>query len=83
MSSESNKRIAKNTLALYVRTFIMMFVSLYTSRLVLQTLGETDFGVYNLVGGIVVLFTFLNNTLSSATQRFLSFELGKKDEKKS
>lgn len=82
MSSESNKRIAKNTLALYVRTFIMMFVSLYTSRLVLKTLGEIDFGVYNLVGGIVILFTFLNNTLSSATQRFLSFELGKKDERK-
>lgn len=56
--TESNKRIAKNTFFLYIRTFIIMFVTLYTSRVVLQTLGETDFGIYNIVGSVVVLFSF-------------------------
>ena len=68
--TESNKRIAKNTFFLYIRTFIIMFVTLYTSRVVLQTLGETDFGIYNIVGSVVVLFSFLNSALSSATIRF-------------
>ena len=77
MTNEANKRIAKNTLLLYVRTLLMMLVSLYTSRVILNTLGETDFGIYNIVGGVVVLFTFLNNALSSATQRYLTFELGR------
>ena len=53
-----NKRIAKNTIFLYIRTIIVLFVSLYTSRLVLQALGETDLGIYNLVGGIVALMAF-------------------------
>lgn len=79
MISADNKRIAKNTLALYVRMGVMMLVSLFTSRVVLQTLGVEDFGVYNVVGGVVVLFSFLNAAMSSATQRFLNFELGKKD----
>ena len=79
MAGEENKRIAKNTMLLYVRTLLMMFVSLYTSRIVLNTLGETDFGIYNLVAGVIVLFTFLNNALSSATQRYLTFELGRND----
>lgn len=77
--SENNKRIAKNTLMLYVKMGVMMLVSLYTSRVVLQTLGVDDFGIYNVVGGVVVLFSFLNAAMSSATQRFLNFELGKKD----
>lgn len=68
--TESNKRIAKNTFFLYIRTFIIMFVTLYTSRVVLQTLGETDFGIYNIVGSVVVLFSFLNSAMSSATLRF-------------
>lgn len=77
MSSVSNnKRIAKNTIFLYFRTFIIMLLSLYTSRVVLKTLGETDFGIYNLVGGIVALFTFMNSAMSSATQRYLNYELG-------
>ena len=76
-SSDNNKRIAKNTLFLYIRMFIMMAVSLYTSRVVLQKLGVEDFGLYNIVGGIVVLFSILNSSLASATQRFLNFELGK------
>ena len=77
--SENNKRIAKNTLMLYVKMGVMMLVQLYTSRIVLQTLGVDDFGIYNVVGGVVVLFSFLNAAMSSATQRFLNFELGKKD----
>lgn len=55
-----------------------MAVSLYTSRVVLNTLGVSDFGIYNIVGGVVVLFSFFNNAMSNATQRFLNFELGKK-----
>ena len=77
--SENNKRIAKNTLMLYAKMGVTMLVSLYTSRVVLQTLGVDDFGIYNVVGGVVVLFSFLNAAMSSATQRFLNFELGKKD----
>lgn len=76
----NNKRIAKNTLLLYVRMFVMMFTALFTSRIVLQVLGETDYGIYNIIGGVVVLFSFLNSALLSATQRFLNFYLGKKDE---
>lgn len=56
-----------------------MLVSLYTSRVVLNTLGVDDFGIYNVVGGVVTMFSFLNSAMSSGTQRFLSFELGKKD----
>ena len=79
MISSDNRRIAKNTLALYVRMGVTMLVSLFTSRVVLQTLGVQDFGIYNVVGGVVVLFSFLNAAMSSATQRFLNFELGRKD----
>lgn len=73
----NNKRIAKNTLALYARMLFAMFVGLYTSRVVLNTLGAVDFGIYNVVGGVVVLFSFLNSTMAAATQRFLAFEMGK------
>ena len=59
MSTESNKRIAKNTLFMYLRMLITMVVTLYTSRIVLNTLGENDFGIYNLIGGIVTFFAFL------------------------
>lgn len=78
-TSENNKRIAKNTAFLYVRMFLMMAVTLYTSRVILQTLGVEDFGIYNVVAGIVVLFSFINNAMSIASQRFLSFALGKND----
>lgn len=77
MNSSSNKRIAKNTLFLYVRMFLTLGVSLYTSRVVLNTLGVEDFGIYNLVGGVVVLFSFINGSMTTATQRFLNFEMGK------
>ncbi|WP_029904691.1 lipopolysaccharide biosynthesis protein, partial [Prevotella sp. 10(H)] len=74
---DNNKRIAKNTVFLYIRQLVIIVVSLYTSRVVINTLGIEDFGIYNIVGGIVVLFSFLNGAMSSATQRFLNFELGK------
>ena len=59
----NNKRIAKNTIFLYIRMLILMLVSLYTSRVVLAALGVEDYGIYNVVGGIVVLFTFINNAI--------------------
>ena len=71
-NSENNKRIAKNTLFLYMRMLLIMGVTLYTSRIVLQVLGVEDFGIYNVVGGIVVLFTFVNNAMVTSTQRFLN-----------
>lgn len=77
MPSTDNKRLAKNTLLLYVRMIVMMLITLYTSRLVLQTLGVEDYGVYNVVGGIVALFTFINNALVGASQRYINFELGR------
>lgn len=78
-SSQDNKRIAKNTLLLYFRMILIMAVTLYTSRVVLDTLGVEDFGIYNIVGGVVVLFSFLNSAMASATQRFLNYELGRGD----
>ena len=78
-NSENNKRIAKNTMMLYIRMLLTMGVSLYTSRVVLNTLGIEDFGIYNVVAGVVVLFSFLNGALTQATQRFLTYELGKQN----
>lgn len=75
-STGSNKRIAKNTLLLYVRMGITMLISLYTSRIVLQVLGVNDYGIYSVVGGITAMFTFINGSLSEATSRFLTYELG-------
>jgi len=75
-TTENNKRIAKNTSLLYIRMLVTMCIGLYTSRVVLQTLGISDFGLYNVVGGIVAMFSFLNGNLAGGTQRFLSFELG-------
>lgn len=76
-ASENSKRIAKNTLFLYFRTFIIMAVSIFTSRVILNVLGVEDYGIYNVVGGIVVMFSLLSGTLTAATQRFITFELGK------
>lgn len=64
---------------MYMRMLLILVVSLYTSRIVLQTLGEQNFGIYNIVGGLVVLFTFINSAMSSGTQRHLSYEMGKPD----
>jgi O-antigen/teichoic acid export membrane protein len=78
MSNQSNdKTIAKNTVMLYIRMLLSIVVSLYTSRVVLQTLGVKDFGIYGVVGGVVSMFSFLNGTMSGATSRFLMFEMGK------
>jgi O-antigen/teichoic acid export membrane protein len=74
-----NKRIARNTAMLYIRMLFTMVVSLFTSRVVLNAIGVVDFGIYNVVGGIVVMFAFLNGTLGSGTQRFITFQLGKND----
>ena len=74
--SENNKRIAKNTLLLYFRMLLIIIVGLYTSRVVLNTLGVSDYGIYNVVGGIVAMLAFLNSAMVAASQRFISFELG-------
>lgn len=81
-NTANNKRIAKNTLVLYVRMLFMMAVSLYTSRVVLAALGVDDFGIYNVVGGVVAMFSMISGSLSSAISRFLTFELGKGDKDK-
>ena len=81
-SATNNKRIAKNTLMLYIRMLFIMVVSLYTSRVVLQALGVEDFGVFNVVGGIVTMFTFINSAMVSSTQRYLNFELATGNESK-
>jgi len=79
VSAVDQKRIAKNTLLLYIRMGLVMLVGLYTSRVVLDVLGEVDMGIYNAIGGVVVMFSFLSTTMSTACQRFFSFELGKND----
>lgn len=70
-------RMLKNTIILYIRMALMMCISLYTSRVVLQALGVEDYGIYNVVGGVVVMFSFLNDGMTVSTQRFLTFELGR------
>lgn len=82
MSSQNNKRIAKNTLMLYIRMLLKMLVSLYSSRVILNTLGVDDYGIYNIVGGVVIMFGFLNSTMSGTTSRFLTFQIGSGDIKK-
>lgn len=74
--SQNNKRIAKNTMLLYVRMLFSMLISLYTSRIILQTLGIEDYGIYNVVGGIVAMFSIFSASLSAAISRFLTYELG-------
>lgn len=78
---EDNKTIAKNTLFLYLRTFISIIVSLYTSRVLLEMLGIEDFGIFNLVGGIVALFAILRGFLVASIQRYLNVEIGKGNRK--
>lgn len=77
--SEANKRIAKNTILLYINLFSAMLIGLYTSRVVLRILGVSDYGLFNVVGGVMALFTFLQGSLAKATSRFINVELGKKD----
>lgn len=75
--SSKTKRIAKNTLMLYVRMLFMMFLGLFTSRIVLSALGENDFGVYNVIGGVVAMFSVISGALNAAVSRFITFEMGK------
>ena len=74
-----NKRIAKNTIFLYIRQFVIMGVTLFTFRMVVELLGINDFGTYNVIGGIVILFSFISGALTQSTQRYLSFQIGKND----
>lgn len=75
----NSKRLAKNTLLLYVRMILLMLVSLYTSRVILNSLGIDDYGIYNVVGGVVTMFTMLSGSLTAAITRFITFDLGKGD----
>lgn len=78
-TSNNNKRIAKNTIFLYFRMLLTLVVGLYSSRVVLQTLGISDYGLYNVVGGFVTMLAFLDGTMANGTQRFLSYAIGKGD----
>ncbi len=79
---DGNKRIAKNTMFLYFRMLLSMLISLYTSRIILNILGFTDYGLYNVIIGVTTLFIFLNGALGTSTSRFLTFELGRKNSEK-
>ena len=79
----SNERIAKNTVLLYIRTIIVLLISLYSSRMILKALGAVDLGIYNVVGGIVALMVFFRTSLSKATSRFITYELGGKGDSSS
>lgn len=78
----NNRRLAKNTLLLYLRMIVVMLVGLYTSRVILQVLGVSDYGVYNAVGGVVTMLSVLSSALSSAISRYLTFELGRGDKER-
>ena len=76
MNKTTNKRIAKNTLLLHIRLFLSLIINLYTSRVILEVLGVEDYGVYNIIAGVVATFAFMSYTMGSATSRFITFELG-------
>ena len=73
----NSKRIAKNTAILYTRMLLLLIVGLYTSRVVLKVLGVEDYGIYNVVGGFVMMFSLLSSSLNSSISRFLTFQLGR------
>lgn len=77
MKSSSSSSIATNTIMLYLRMLIALIISLYTSKIILKALGVEDYGIFNVVGGVVILLSFLNSSLTAATQRFITFEIGK------
>ena len=74
---ENNRRIVKNTLFLYMRMFITMCISFFTTRIILEKLGVSDYGIYNIVGGFTSMFTLLNSILQTSTRRFLALNIGK------
>ena len=75
-TSYNNKRIAKNAFLLYIRMLFLMVISLYTSRVVLHTLGVVDYGIHNVVGGVIAMLNFINNSLSAASSRFITYDIG-------
>ena len=75
-TSGNNKRIAKNTLLLYFRSILLILINLYTSRVILQSLGVADYGIYNVVGGMVTMFSMISASMASASQRFITYALG-------
>lgn len=81
-TSSNNKRIAKNTIFLYSRAFFLMIITLYTMRVILSQLGVENYGIYNVVGGVVAMFAVISSALSSSISRFITFELGTGDIKK-
>lgn len=81
-TSENNKRIAKNTMLLYMRMLLLMLVSLYTSRINLNALGVVDFGIYGVVGGVVSMFYIVSNALVGSINRFLAFEIGSENQER-
>lgn len=81
-NSTSNRRIVKNTLLLYFRTILILIVSVYTSRVVLEVLGVDDYGIYNAVGGVVAMFSVLTGALSNSISRFITFEIGRGNKEK-
>ena len=80
--AENNKRIAKNTILLYFRMIFIMIISLFTSRINLQSLGAEDFGIYNVVGGVVAMFSVFSGSIATSISRFITFELGKNDKER-
>src|SRR5690554_2432956 len=78
----NNKRIVKNSLFLYIRMLFLTILTLFTSRVVLEQLGVEDYGIYNIVGGIVTMLGFFNSSMSVATQRYMSYDIGRNDFKK-
>ena len=78
-TAENNKRIAKNTLLLYFRMLLMIVINLYTSRVILQVLGVEDFGINNVVGGVITMLGFLTSSLAAASSRYITYDLGKGD----
>lgn len=79
ITTDNNKRIAKNTSLLYLRMILVMGVSFFTSRIIIQSLGVEDYGIYSVVGGIIAMFSFINGSMVVSTQRYITFELGKGD----
>ena len=77
MTESSSTRIAKNTFFLYIRNIISIVINLVTVKLLWKALGIDNYGIYNVVGGIVLMFAFLNNAMVASSQRFISFELGR------
>ena len=77
--TSNNTRIAKNTIILYLRTIVLMLITLYTSRVILEQLGVDDYGIYNVVGGVVAMFSVISSALTSSISRFITFELGRGD----